>query len=739
MKLKEVVALDFFTLRPELPMLPPRISRLSELAYNLWWSWNPEAGRLYAAIDPELWEYVYHNPVRFLRRVDARRLERAASDGTFLTRYQQIMAAFDAYMEPGETWFERTHPHLTDHVIAYFSAEFGLHESLPIYSGGLGVLSGDHCKAASDLGLPFVGVGFLYPQGYFRQQVNAWGDQEAIYEKLNFTDVPAQPATNRSREQIVVQVDLPGRQVYATVWQIQVGRVPLFLLDTDVHLNATEDRSLAARLYGGDGEMRIAQEIMLGIGGVRAVRALGIKPTVWHMNEGHSAFVALERIREMVTYEGLTFDEAREAATAGNVFTTHTPVAAGHDAFPFELMEKYFWNYWPQMGLDRDGLMALGYHVMEWGARFSMTKLALKLSSRYNGVSELHGGVSRRMWHELWPDRAVEDVPIRHITNGVHVRSWLAPELARLFDTHLGDGWEARLDEPATWDAVKDIPNAALWEIHRRQKQMMINYLRQRTRRQRERNHASVEEVAAAESLLDPNALTIGFARRFATYKRATLIFRDIERIKRVMNQPGRPVQIIFAGKAHPADEPGKALIKHIVELSKQPGFKGRVVFIEDYDINIARFLVRGVDLWLNNPRQPLEASGTSGQKAALNGVPNLSVLDGWWPEAYDGTNGWAIGNERDYSNVDEQDAADAESLYSTLENEIIPLFYDRDADEVPHGWLRVIKSSIRTCAPHFSMRRMVKEYVEQMYVPVTEADATLEGTEHAPTHEALA
>lgn len=702
----------------KLPLLPPEIDRLAELAYNLWWGWNIEACRLYHTIDPELWERVYHNPVKFLRQVELEKLERAARDRAYRTRYAEVMAAFDAYMNRDHTWFSRTYPDLIDHTIAYFSAEFGLHESLPIYSGGLGILSGDHCKAASDLGLPFVGVGFLYPQGYFQQQISRWGEQEAIYHKLDFSEVPAQPATDRSGEQVVVQVDLPGRQVYAAVWRIQVGCVPLFLLDTDIPPNAPEDRVLAARLYGGDMEMRISQEIVLGIGGVRALRALGIEPTIWHMNEGHSAFMALERVRELVQQASLTFEEARRIVRAGNVFTTHTPVAAGHDAFPFDLMERYFGHYWPQMGLDRDAFMGLGYHASPWGAHFSMTVLALKLSGHRNGVSELHGHVSRKMWHDLWPDRPVEEVPIGHITNGVHTKTWLAPELARLFDRYLGDGWEEALDQPATWDAIADIPNAELWQIHRQRKQRMIEYLRQRIRRQQERIGAPPEEIEAAGSLLDPDALTIGFARRFATYKRATLIFRDQERIKRILNQEDRPVQIIFAGKAHPADEPGKALIKQVVELSQQPGFKGRIVFVEEYDINIARHLVRGVDLWLNNPRRPMEASGTSGQKAALNGVPNFSVLDGWWPEAYDGTNGWAIGDAREYAGQEEQDAADAASLYHILENEIVPLFYERDADGVPHGWLRVAKASIRTCAPRFSMRRMVKEYIERMYMP---------------------
>ncbi len=710
------------TRRSELLLLPPRISRLSELAHNLWWSWTPEARQLYSSVDPELWEYVYHNPVKFLRWVELRKLERAAGDDTFIANYKKVMKAFDAYRKPEQTWFDQAYPGFADHTVAYFSAEFGLHESLPIYSGGLGILSGDHCKAASDLGLPFVGVGFLYPQGYFRQLINAQGEQEALHEKLDFTNVAAQPAVDSSGAQTVVQINLPGRELYATVWQIQVGRIPLFLLDTDVHPNAPEDRELAARLYGGDHEMRIAQEYVLGIGGVRALRALDIQPTVWHMNEGHSAFMVLEQIRELVEEEGLPFDEAQ--LCKHNVFTTHTPVPAGHDAFPFDLMEKYFGDYWPRMGLDRDSFMALGYHEMPWGARFSMTVLALKLSSHYNGVSKLHGEVSRKMWHVLWPDRPVEEVPIRDITNGVHTRTWLSPGLARLFDKYLGSDWEDRMDEPGTWEAVEDIPDAEWWQTHLRQKQTMINHLRQRIRRQRERNHAPLDSITGAESLLSPDALTIGFARRFATYKRATLIFRDLERIKRILNSEDQPVQLIFAGKAHPADKPGKALIKRIVELSKQPGFQGRVVFVEEYDINIARYMVQGVDVWLNNPRRPMEASGTSGQKAALNGVPNFSVLDGWWPEAYDGTNGWAIGAGEEFDDQEKQAAVDAESLYQALEQELVPLYFDRDGDGVPRGWLKVVKASIRTCAPQFNMRRMVKEYVEKMYVPAMGQEA---------------
>lgn len=705
-----------------LPELPEPIERLEELAYNLWWSWNPEAATLFETLDPALWLRVNHNPVKLLRFISQERLNEAANDPAYLERYQRVMRAFDAYMNATDTWFARTFPDKADKPIAYFSAEFGLHESLPIYSGGLGVLAGDHCKTASDLGIPLVGVGFLYPQGYFQQRISADGTQEAIYEKINFEEVPVQPAKTPEGDDAYVSVELPGRTVTARVWKIQVGRVPLYLLDTDVDPNAPEDRELAARLYGGDNEMRLSQEIILGIGGVRALRVLGIEPVAWHMNEGHSAFLGLERVRELVEEHGLSFAEAREAVAASTLFTTHTPVPAGHDAFTFDLIERYFYTYWPRLGLSREEFFALAHHDLPWGPRFSMTVLALRLSAFHNGVSELHGHVSREMWQELWPGVPVEEIPIGHITNGVHFWSWIAPELAALFDKYLPTDWRDRIDDPAVWQALDAIPDEELWALRRQLKEQMIDALRARVTIQRTRHGQTSAELRHVAELLDPNALTIGFARRFATYKRATLFFRDLERAHAIITNSDRPVQIIFAGKAHPADEPGKALIKRITEISKMPGFKDRVLFVEDYDMHVARLLTHGVDIWMNNPRRPLEASGTSGMKAAINGVPNFSVLDGWWREAYDGTNGWPIGDEREYASEEEQDDADARSLYETLENDIVPLYFDRDEEAVPHAWLQTVRASIRTVAPQFNTVRMLKEYVNLYYIPAAEA-----------------
>ncbi len=699
------------------PAIPDRIKWLNDLAYNLWWSWHPEAQTLFQDLDPELWELVNHNPVKLLREVSQQRLDAAAADAEYLATYDRVKADFEAYMHPQSTWFTREHPEATGEQIAYFSAEFGLHESLPIYSGGLGVLAGDHCKSASDLGIPLVGVGFLYPQGYFRQRIDVHGWQHASYEKIDFAEVPARPALNAEGKQVVISVDLPGRTVYARVWCIQVGRVNLYLLDTDVPENAPGDRELAARLYGGDQEMRIAQEFVLGIGGVRALRALGIHPTVWHMNEGHCAFLVLERMRELVA-QGLSFAAAREAVAANTVFTTHTPVPAGNDAFNFELMDRYFGHFWPQLGIDRETFLDLGRYDFDWGTQFSMTVLALRMSGKRNGVSQLHGAVARRMWQAVWPETPVEEVPIDAITNGVHTESWLAPEMAALFDQYLAPDWRERLEQSETWAPVADIPDQALWAVHQQLKRKMIEFIRKRVRLQRLRHGDPVDRVAAAADLLNPEALTIGFARRFASYKRATLIFRDLARLQKLLSRPDQPVQIIFAGKAHPADDPGKRLIQHIHQLSQQPEFLGRIIFLEDYDMNIARHLVQGVDLWLNTPRRPNEASGTSGQKAALNGTPHCSVLDGWWPEAYNGANGWAFGETREFVSQEAQDEADALALYQLLEQVIVPLFYRRGDDGVPHEWVRVMKEAIRTVTPYFSTRRMVQEYTEKAYLP---------------------
>lgn len=714
------------------PAIPQRIGRLSELAHNLWWTWHPTAQQLFRDLDPELWSRVNHNPVKLLRELDQERLNAAANDDGYLALYDSVIAAFDQYMAAEDTWFRRAHPEAQGELIAYFSAEFGLHETLPIYSGGLGVLAGDHSKAASDLGIPLVCVGFLYPQGYFKQQIDRHGWQQAIYEKINFSEVPARPALGPGGKQIMISVELPGRLVYARVWQIRVGRVSLYLLDTDVALNAPPDRELAARLYGGDHEMRIAQEVVLGIGGVRALRALNIHPTAWHLNEGHCAFLALERIRELVQ-DGYPYEVAKEAVQANTVFTTHTPVPAGNDAFSFDLMDRYFGHFWPQMGIDRDTFLALGRHDFPWGPQFSMTVLALRLSGGRNGVSKLHGEIARRMWQDVWPDTPVDEVPIRSITNGVHTHSWLAPELGDLFDEYLPAGWRERLADPDVWQAVDQIPDEALWNVHQRSKEALINWVRERVRQQLLRHGESVKRVAEVERLLDPHALTIGFARRFATYKRATLIFHDLERLKTILTDPERPVQIIFAGKAHPADDPGKRLIQQVHQLAQQPPFLGRIVFVEDYDMNMARLLVQGVDLWLNTPRRPNEASGTSGQKAALNGTPTCSILDGWWPEGFDGTNGWAFGETREFADQQMQDEADAMGLYDVLETQIIPAFFDRDEQGIPRRWTQVMKASIRTITPYFSTWRMVQEYTEQLYLPAAERWHHLTADNFAP------
>jgi len=711
------------------PKIPDAIGRLQELAYNLWWSWEPVAQSLYARIDADLWRRTNHNPVKFLRNVHQQKLDAAATDPDYVRDYAAVLADFDGYMAAAHSntssdWFSANHADKRAETIAYFSAEFGLHEALPIYSGGLGVLSGDHCKEASDLNLPFIGVGFLYPQGYFTQRIDPSGRQQADYEKIDFAEMPVTPALDPQGGEVLIHVDLPGRTVYAKVWRIQVGRIPIFLMDTDVPRNAPQDRELSARLYGGDREMRISQEVVLGIGGVRAVRALGYNPAVWHMNEGHSAFLGLERIRELVQGQGLSFLEAAEAVRANTLFTTHTPVPAGNDAFAFELVEKFFWQYWGQLGIDRDHFIGFARQDLSWGPQYSMTVLAIRLSGYANGVSKLHGEVSRAMWQFLWPDTPVAQTPIGHITNGVHTKTWLAPELKTLYSRYLDPRWLEEVDSPAIWAAVDQIPDAELWSVHQQRKEQMVAMVRQRARQQYLRYGEGTRRIQEAEQLLKPNALTLGFARRFATYKRATLIFRDEVRLLQLLNDPERPLQIVFSGKAHPADEPGKGLIQQIYQLSQRPEFTGKIVFTENYDMNIARHLIAGVDVWLNNPRRPHEASGTSGQKAALCGIPNFSVLDGWWVEGYDAdpdkaaNNGWSIGEEREYKDEETQDEADALNLYATLEDEIIPLFYTRDAQGTPVNWVKTMKSAMRTCAPQFSMKRMVKEYTTLYYLP---------------------
>jgi starch phosphorylase len=580
------------------------------------------------------------------------------------------------------------------------------------------VLSGDHCKEASDLGIPFVGVGFIYPQGYFRQHIPPDGWQEAIYDTLDFDHVPLHPVLNEQGQRLMVQVRLRDSQVYVQVWQIRAGRVHLYLMDTNVAQNESWNRDLSARLYGGDQETRIRQEMVLGLGGTRVLRALGIEPSAWHMNEGHSAFLVLERLREL-TQKGHSFDEAYALVRRHTVFTTHTPVPAGHDAFPFHLVDEYFGHFWEDLGISRDRFLGLG----EYDGRYNMTVLALRLAAQTNGVSQLHGQVSRKMWQSVWPERKVEAVPIRGITNGAHVPSWISTELKELFTKHLGKGWEDRHDDPSLWEGLDKIPNEELWLLHQYLKGKLLSFVHDRTREQWKTGKLTSGQVLASGVLLDQEALTIGFARRFATYKRATLIFRDVRRLKRILHAERRPVQILFAGKAHPADGGGKEFIQQVYKYAQDPEFGGRIAFLEDYGIHMARFLVQGVDVWLNTPRRPNEASGTSGMKAAMNGVPNLSVLDGWWPESYHPrqddrpSNGWAFG-EIQYDDRDTQDEVDSQALYRLLEEEVVPLYYGRDPGGTPQRWVGVMKEAIRTSVAAFSMRRMLKEYVSQMYLP---------------------
>jgi starch phosphorylase len=706
--------------------IPARISRLTDIAYNLWWTWHPEAQELFQRIDVKLWEDVYHNPVLFLREVRQSSLDRAAADPEFIRAYHEVLIAFDEYQVFDKTWFKKTYGDKFNKLIAYFSAEFGLHECLPIYSGGLGVLSGDHTKEASDLGLPFIGVGFLYPQGYFKQVITPNGDQEAIYVKVRFAEVPAEPAFSADGKEIVVWVDLPARdhlpdrRVFAKVYKIQVGSVPLYLLDTDIHPNIGPDRELSARLYGGDEEMRLAQEMMLGIGGVRALRALGLKPAVFHMNEGHSAFLVLERARELVE-SGLSFEQAQEIVHKSTVFTTHTPVPAGHDAFPFHMMDKYFPTWHQDLKISREEFLNLARQDQGWGPTFSMTVLALRMSGKHNGVSQLHGEVSRKMWAWLWPNKRLDEIPITYVTNGIHTETWLAPELKSLFDNYLGKNWTLRIDDQAMWDtAINQIPDEELWDIKNRLRIRLIEFIRMRTRQRLARLGMRENDLQATYNLLNPKALTIGFARRFATYKRATLIFHDTERLKRIVYGEGtRLVQFIFAGKAHPRDEPGKNFIREVYHRAHEAGLAGHLIFLEDYDMNVARHLAAGADVWLNTPRRPMEASGTSGQKAGLNGALNFSILDGWWAEGYNSQNGWSIGDPTaEYTNEYDQNHADATSIYETLENEVIPLFYKRDARDLPRNWLKLIRESIRTIAPQFSASRMIKNYTNDLYIP---------------------
>jgi starch phosphorylase len=702
---------------------------LRDLAFNLWWAWNHEAIELFRRLGRDLWESTNHNPVLMLGSIRQERLEQLAEDDGFMAHLDRVCREFDRYMEGRSTWYLRTRGADNGTRIAYFSAEFGLTECLGIYAGGLGILAGDHLKSASDLGLPFIGVGLLYQQGYFRQYLNPDGWQQELYPNNDFYNLPVTLERQLSGEPLIVEVEYPGRRVTAQVWRAQVGRVPLYLLDTNIEGNRPDDRDITDQLYGGDHDMRIRQEIMLGIGGIRALEALDLRPTVCHMNEGHSAFLALERIRLLMEEHQLTFAEAREAATAGHVFTTHTPVPAGIDRFHPDLVDHYFSHYYPKLGLPRHEFLGLGRtNPDDVHGEFCMAILAMRLANRTNGVSQLHAQVSRKMWQDVWPQIPFEEVPIVGITNGIHPRSWISHDMADLYDRYLGPRWVERPAELSVWKRVMRIPDEELWRTHERRRERLVAFSRRRLRAQLERRGSRPSEIRQAEEVLDPEALTIGFARRFATYKRATLLFRDVERLARIVGSKDRPVQLIFAGKAHPRDNPGKDMIRQIVHHARRAEFRNRIVFIEDYDMVVGRYLVQGVDVWLNTPRRPREASGTSGMKATANGAPNMSILDGWWDEGYTPETGWAIGHGEEYGEDQSgyQDQVESNAIYELLEQDVVPLFYDRGRDGLPRGWIAKMKAAMRDHAGVFNTNRMVRDYAETCYLPSDERDRLL-------------
>ena len=705
------------------PIIPDRLRRLPEIAGDLWWTWNTQAREVFRQIDYSLWRQTAHNPVLMLRNVSQEMLNSAVSDARFLATYDAAVQALDDARSAKDTWWQKRYPEVPG-PIAYFSAEFALHQSLPIYAGGLGVLAGDHCKEAGDLGIPLIGVGFMYPQGYFHQSVSAEGWQQETYEQLNWADAPIEPAVTADGTPCIVAVPLGNRTVLVQVWRVRLGRVKLYLLDTSLEENAPWDRELSARLYGGDRETRIQQEIILGIGGVRALKAIGASPTVWHLNEGHAAFVVLQRIRDFIE-EGQTFEAALEEVRRTTVFTTHTPVPAGHDAFPFNLVETHLSGMWGTLGEHRDAFLALGHYDNGNGPMFNMTALAIRSTGSTNAVSQLHGLVTREMFAPMWPGVPVDKRPVRAITNGVHVPTWLSHEMVRLFDQYLGSDWRERHDDENLWTKINEIPDEELWAARQALRNYLFTFIRERARHRWKDEHVSAARVLAAGTLLDPNALTIGFARRFTGYKRPELIFRNPDRLLGILNASRRPVQIVFAGKAHPADETGKHHLQQVYRRATDPKFGGRIAFVDDYDLHVAHFLVQGCDVWLNNPRKPLEASGTSGMKASVNGVPHLSIGDGWWAEGYTGENGWLI-DPKFAGDPEATDAADAEALYALLENDIVPRFYDRDKQGIPRRWLSVVRNAIVTVTPRFSARRMVKDYADGLYRPAAQGRTTV-------------
>ena len=699
--------------------IAPSQERLWSLARNLWWSWDHDSVALFRELEPVRWRQLNHNPLTLLGEMPLAEMERRANELVLHGRINYDYRRQREYLQSDRTWGATHAGVLRPRPVAYFSAEFGLHESVPIYSGGLGVLAGDHIKSASDLDIPLVGIGLFYGQGYFRQWLDRTGWQQEEYLETDVTQMPMEPAIGQDGLPVSVRIDTRSGSIQAKVWRMKVGRCDLLLLDSNVEGNAPEDRELTSRLYGGDGRVRIRQELLLGVGGHRALRAMGITPGVLHMNEGHSGFAVLEAIRNRMEDEGVDFYAAAPRVSREVVFTTHTPVPAGHDRFDGGLIEEHLGPLRDRMGLSYDQLMALGReNPHNSNELFCMTVLGLKLARRANAVSSLHGEVSRAMWTGLYPGKAENQVPIGHITNGVHVPTWLAPQMYRLYDRHLGADWHEHSGEAAIWEGIENIDDGELWETHLALKSRLIDFVRSRLVDQAKRREEPVENIARLRRVLSPDALTIGFARRFATYKRANLILSDIEKLAAMVNDPKRPVQFVFAGKAHPHDEPGKRVLQQIAGLMRDKQFADRFVFVENYDINVGRFLVQGVDVWLNNPRRPLEASGTSGEKVVLNGGLNLSILDGWWAEAFDGTNGFAIGTGRTHSNMDVHDTRDGEDLQRVLRDEVIPLFYQRDRDGLPRGWIKRMKRTIRTLGWRFNARRMVKDYTLKCYIP---------------------
>lgn len=702
------------------PQLPKRIEDLEKIANNLWWSWNTEFLNLFKQIDADLWERVEKNPVKFLKQVSQERLEEAEKNVEFLKQYDKIVENFESYQNSKSTWFSKRYPENKNDLIAYFSAEYGLDQILSIYSGGLGILSGDHLKSASDLGIPLVAVGLLYKNGYFHQKINGYGEQETEYRKIDIYSLPIKPVKDENGQDLIIFVKFPKRRLYLKVWSISVGRVTLYLMDSDIEENNEEYRDITTTLYGGNQEMRISQEIVLGMAGVRLLKTLGLKPSLYHMNEGHSSFLIIELIKNIMKEKQISFDMAKDIVSSKTVFTTHTPVPAGNDIFPLELVEKYFKDYWERLGISKEEFFKMGMEPNpKPNSGFNMGILALKVAGKKNGVSKLHGAVSRELFSDVWPEIAPDESPITYVTNGIHTCSWLSPNLKELYNKYLMPYWQDHIYENSTWEKIAEIPNEELWNAHMQRKQKLMEKAKQNILERLKRSGYRYEEINEITSKLNPNALTIGFARRFATYKRATLLFRDLERITQILNNADRPVQILIAGKAHPADKEGQNLIKYIHEISMKPQFKGKVFLLENYNMELSRYLISGVDVWLNTPRRPMEASGTSGQKASVNGAVNFSILDGWWAEGYNQKNGWAIGTNAEYESYEIQDNCDSESIYQILENKIIPAYYEKNEKGISDKWMEYMKNSIISTGGKYSTARMLVDYTNQLYMPL--------------------